>query len=146
MKWTQEEIVILKNNYCITQNELNCLLPNRTWKSIQLKLFKLGMHRGYSNRIYFVGPRSDENTRFFKKVVKTASCWIWQGCVLQDGYGQFRNDKKEKLRAHRFAYLKFVGDIPDNNVVHHKCENKLCVNPQHLEIMLHSEHSRMHNL
>lgn len=146
MKWTQEEVAILKHNYSIPQEILSNLLPHRTWKAIQLKLFKLGISRGYENRPRFTGPRSDESTRFFIKVTKTETCWIWRGCVLDDGYGQFRNDKKEKLRAHRFAYIKFVGIIPNGHVVHHKCYNKLCVNPEHLETMLHSEHSRLHNL
>lgn len=146
MKWSKEDIDLLIAGYQLPQKDLQYLFYNRTWKSIQLKLFRLGLHRGYRLRIPHLGPRLDENTRFFAKVFKTDNCWLWRGCVLEDGYGQFRDDTKRKWRAHRFIYSKTIGDIPPNYVVHHLCENKICVNPKHLDIMLHCEHSRMHNL
>jgi hypothetical protein len=46
------------------------------------------------------------------------------------------------MGAHRFAYLEFVGPIPDGLVLDHLCRNKKCVNPDHLEPVTNAENLR----
>jgi len=58
-------------------------------------------------------------------------CWEWQGYIDIDGYGQFWNETL--CRAHRYAYELMVGPIPEGLVLDHLCNNKICVNPHHLE-------------
>lgn len=69
---------------------------------------------------------------FEKKIDRTGSCWNWTAGTSNDGYGRFSVGGYPEY-AHRVAYALWVGEIPSDMVVHHKCKNKLCVNPEHLE-------------
>lgn len=76
--------------------------------------------------------------RFFDKVVKTESCWIWSGHITDSGYGQFRYMGKTH-RAHRVSYILKHGSIDDSLVIDHLCKNKKCVNPEHLDLVTQKE-------
>lgn len=71
--------------------------------------------------------------RFLAKVkVDEVGCWIWTAARNSQGYGAFRITHERLISAHHAAYLLFVGPIPDGQIVRHKCDVKLCVNPEHL--------------
>ncbi len=79
--------------------------------------------------------------RFWNKVEKTRTCWLWQGSIFQGKkYGQFRADGKN-WRAHRFAYQLLRGPIPSGLVLDHLCRNPRCVNPKHLEPVTAAENA-----
>lgn len=65
-----------------------------------------------------------------------SGCWLWDG-FLADGYGRFswRVDGKTigGLLAHRLIYELEVGQIPFGLQIDHKCRNRACCNPAHLE-------------
>lgn len=69
--------------------------------------------------------------KFWSKVNKTNDCWLWIGCLKDGRYGSFYFRKKGE-RAHRVAWILTYGDIPEELCVLHKCDNTLCVNPEHL--------------
>ena len=69
---------------------------------------------------------------FLSKIEKTPTCWLWNGGVnKRHGYGYFKL-KRTSIGAHRISYSIFKGDIPDGLHVLHTCDNKKCVNPDHL--------------
>jgi hypothetical protein len=71
-------------------------------------------------------------------------CLLWQGWVSNSGYGTLSHRGKARC-AHRWAYIERHGDIlPDDIQLHHTCENKVCVNPDHLEPVDPKTHSRLH--
>lgn len=70
-------------------------------------------------------------------------CIEWWGAVLPNGYGAI-TQHRERLRAHRFVWQECIGPLPDGAILHHKCHNKLCVNPAHLEPLSRSDHNREH--
>ena len=73
--------------------------------------------------------------RFLSKFSKGEKneCWEWKSTLFVAGYGKLRYGKKIQKLAHRFSYEYFVGPIPTGLVIDHTCENRKCVNPEHLE-------------
>lgn len=71
--------------------------------------------------------------RFEAKFYVTPGCWIWTKGRYHDGYGQFAVSAHERsVRAHRVSYELYVGPIPEDLHVLHRCDVRACVNPEHL--------------
>lgn len=73
--------------------------------------------------------------RFWSYVLKTSGCWEWKGATDGHGYGQIsRGAEQSPYKAYRLSYEMFHGPIPEGLLVRHKCDNPICVNPDHLEV------------
>jgi hypothetical protein len=77
--------------------------------------------------------------RFWPKVQKTETCWLWIASTFKDGYGQFHPNAGSPAAAHRFAYELLVGPIPKGTNLDHLCRVRHCVNPDHLEPVTNRE-------
>jgi hypothetical protein len=78
----------------------------------------------------------------FKKKVRIAAngCWIWLGAKDYDHYGIVRVRNAGAKRAHRVSYEMFKKErIPSGWDIDHVCGVRDCVNPDHLEAVLHDE-------
>ena len=102
-----------------------------------------GIHNGHRGGNYQKSLKERfENSH--EKGESQSDCWIWAG--TQNGppkkrYGVIRDNYKQK-KAHRVSYELHKGEIPDGLVVRHLCDNKLCVNPNHLELGTVSDNNR----
>jgi len=90
-------------------------------------------------------------SRFFAKVEKNVDlgwidpstqelspCWIWTAGTHDKGYGRFWlgmiDGKRVWAYSHRISWEHFNGQrVPKGCIVDHKCNHKLCCNPEHLE-------------
>lgn len=77
--------------------------------------------------------------RFWAKVLKTDTCWLWMAGKNNHGYGRFQYFNRHQrpglgrdLYAHRVAWLLTNGEIPDGLNLLHRCDTPACVNPSHL--------------
>ena len=87
--------------------------------------------------------------RFMGKVCKDNDfgCWVWIGPKFKKGYAKFityRRGKRKVYLAHRWSYMTFKGKLKRKREVHHLCQRKECVNPEHLQSVTRRQHNRIH--
>lgn len=92
-----------------------------------------------------ISPRA--TSRFLNLTKKTVSCWEWIGSHGRiDGYGRFHVKAEDGrwvvIRPHRYAWAMMNGPIPEFHDVDHRCRNRICVNPDHLEPVTRQENVR----
>lgn len=79
--------------------------------------------------------------RFWAKVNKTETCWLWTAGTMRKGYGSFWINGGNRS-AHHVAWELLVGPIPEGASIFHDCGNHLCVRPEHLRAVVDSIEDR----
>lgn len=74
-------------------------------------------------------------------VIQGNGCWDWVGSLLPTGYGRIRVGRL-MVNAHRYMFERSHGPIATGLVVDHLCNNRQCVNPDHLAAVTQQQNVR----
>lgn len=76
-------------------------------------------------------------------------CWLWTGSLNVQGYGQAHYvivvGGRRQWLAHRLVFTLLGGVVGDYQQLHHKCHQRRCVRPSHLQPIDPTGHAQHHN-
>jgi hypothetical protein len=94
---------------------------------------------------------TDRRKAIFDKIMarviidNNTGCWNWTGPTSGNGrgggYGRMCLDS-QTVSVHIVMFTNFFGFVPGKKQIDHKCNNRSCCNPDHLEMVTHLQNQK----
>lgn len=104
---------------------------------------KHGRVKGTPNRFIWGHHAAFRLTPEQYAIDPVTGCWNWKGAKYGNGYGKVMINGRMKS-AHAVVYERLRGPIPKGHEGHHRCRNKGCINPDHVEVLTKAKHRKLH--
>ncbi len=99
-----------------------------------------------------INTLTDRRKKIFDKIMlrvvinHNTGCWEWQGPTSGKGrgggYGRMSLDG-QTVAVHIVMFTIFFGYIPGKKQIDHKCNNRICCNPDHLQMVTHKQNQKL---
>lgn len=89
--------------------------------------------------------RHETIAKIISRTRREGECLLWTGPTSGNGrgggYGRMSLDG-QTVAVHRVMYTNVFGFVPSKKQIDHKCRNRLCCNPEHLEMVTHKQNQK----